>query len=450
MPHNQNKFINLIIKLFMTISAVIFVYTLYRSLAFYNGISSLGYISDKYLKYFLLSITFFCFFYIILFRNEEVKKNIILSISSTIFVFYSLEIFLTYRFNNNNLNNLQNNIVDLKSKAIKYKKFINNNIYPFQTNTEAVEINGVKIFPITSVSNIDTFLCDEDGKDVFYKSDKYGFRNNNENWIEKVDYVLIGDSFIHGSCVENDKTISSQLSKIHNKNVLNLGIGGIGPLRELAIFNEYVIDLKPKKIFWFYSEGTDLTKNLRGESQNIFLRKYLNNYFTQNLKSQQKDIDELLFANSKNKLNSELDFDKKNRDNNVTINLILEKTKFLRLWSIRSLISGYFSSYKIDPDFSKIISIVKNTADEWGGEFYFVYMPDGKRYMSNFNRYVLKDKFRHKDKVLEILKKDEIKVIDIDKDIFDKSKNPLDEYYNQTKIHYNESANLLIANYLIK
>tara|TARA_B100001093_G_C26840721_1_gene1020428 strand:- start:1332 stop:2684 length:1353 start_codon:yes stop_codon:yes gene_type:complete len=450
MPHNQNKFINLIIKLFMTISAVIFVYTLYRSLAFYNGISSLGYISDKYLKYFLLSITFFCFFYIILFRNEEVKKNIILSISSTIFVFYSLEIFLTYRFNNNNLNNLQNNIVDLKSKAIKYKKFINNNIYPFQTNTEAVEINGVKIFPITSVSNIDTFLCDEDGKDVFYKSDKYGFRNNNENWIEKVDYVLIGDSFIHGACVENDKTISSQLSKIHNKNVLNLGIGGIGPLRELAIFNEYVIDLKPKKIFWFYSEGTDLTKNLRGESQNIFLRKYLNNYFTQNLKSQQKDIDELLFANSKNKLNSELDFDKKNRDNNVTINLILEKTKFLRLWSIRSLISGYFSSYKIDPDFSKIISIVKNTADEWGGEFYFVYMPDGKRYMSNFNRYVLKDKFRHKDKVLEILKKDEIKVIDIDKDIFDKSKNPLDEYYNQTKIHYNESANLLIANYLIK
>ena len=450
MPHNQNKFINLIIKLFMTISAVIFVYTLYRSLAFYNGISSLGYISDKYLKYFLLSITFFCFFYIILFRNEEVKKNIILSISSTIFVFYSLEIFLTYRFNNNNLNNLQNNIVDLKSKAIKYKKFINNNIYPFQTNTEAVEINGVKIFPITSVSNIDTFLCDEDGKDVFYKSDKYGFRNNNENWIEKVDYVLIGDSFIHGACVENDKTISSQLSKIHNKNVLNLGIGGIGPLRELAIFNEYVIDLKPKKIFWFYSEGTDLTKNLRGESQNIFLRKYLNNYFTQNLKSQQKDIDELLFANSKNKLNSELDFDKKNRDNNVTINLILEKTKFLRLWSIRSLISGYFSSYKIDPDFSKIISIVKNTADEWGGEFYFVYMPDGKRYMSNFNRYVLKDKFRHKDKVLEILKKDEIKVIDIDKDFFDKSKNPLDEYYNQTKIHYNESANLLIANYLIK
>lgn len=450
MPHNQNKFINLIIKLFMTISAVIFVYTLYRSLAFYNGISSLGYISDKYLKYFLLSITFFCFFYIILFRNEEVKKNIILSISSTIFVFYSLEIFLTYRFNNNNLNNLQNNIVDLKSKAIKYKKFINNNIYPFQTNTEAVEINGVKIFPITSVSNIDTFLCDEDGKDVFYKSDKYGFRNNNENWIEKVDYVLIGDSFIHGACVENDKTISSQLSKIHNKNVLNLGIGGIGPLRELAIFNEYVIDLKPKKIFWFYSEGTDLTKNLRGESQNIFLRKYLNNYFTQNLKSQQKDIDKLLFANSKNKLNSELDFDKKNRDNNVTINLILEKTKFLRLWSIRSLISGYFSSYKIDPDFSKIISIVKNTADEWGGEFYFVYMPDGKRYMSNFNRYVLKDKFRHKDKVLEILKKNEIKVIDIDKDIFDKSKNPLDEYYNQTKIHYNESANLLIANYLIK
>ena len=77
-------------------------------------------------------------------------------------------------------------------------------------------------------------------------------------------------------------------------------------------------------------------------------------------------------------------------------------------------------------------------------------MPDGKRYMNNFNRYILKDKFRNKDKVLEILNKNEIKVIDIDKDIFDKSENPLDLYYNRIKIHYNELANLLIANYLIK
>tara|TARA_B110000971_G_scaffold162841_1_gene166583 strand:- start:236 stop:391 length:156 start_codon:yes stop_codon:yes gene_type:complete len=38
-------------------------------------------------------------------------------------------------------------------------------------------------------------------------------------------------------------------------------------------------------------------------------------------------------------------------------------------------------------------------------------MPEG-------NRYALKDKFRHKDKVLEILEKNKIKVIDIDKNIF--------------------------------
>ena len=363
-----------------------------------------------------------------------------------IFVFYSIEIFFTYRFNSN----FNHNIVDLKLRAIKYKKFINNNIYPFQTNTEIVEINGVEILPISSVSNIDTFLCDEDEKDVFYKSDKYGFRNNNENWSQKVDYVLIGDSFAHGSCVEDDKTISSQLSKIENKNVLNLGIGGIGPLRELAIFNEYVIDLKPKKIFWIYSEGTDLTKNLRGESKNRILSRYLNNNFTQNLKSHQKDIDKFLFTNSKKILNSESNFDKKSKDNIINVNLIFEKTKFLRLWYTRSYLSKYFSFDKIDPNFEKIISIVKNTTDEWGGEFYFVYMPDGKRYMNNFNRYILKDKFRNKDKVLEILNKNEIKVIDIDKDIFDKSENPLDLYYNRIKIHYNELANLLIANYLIK
>ena len=143
---------------------------------------------------------------------KKLKKcNFINIIDDICFLFYRN--FFAYRFNSN----FNHNIVDLKLRAIKYKKFINNNIYPFQTNTEIVEINGVEILPISSVSNIDTFLCDEDEKDVFYKSDKYGFRNNNENWSQKVDYVLIGDSFAHGSCVEDDKTISSQLSKIENK-----------------------------------------------------------------------------------------------------------------------------------------------------------------------------------------------------------------------------------------
>jgi len=69
-------------------------------------------------------------------------------------------------------------------------------------------------------------------------------------------------------------------------------------------------------------------------------------------------------------------------------------------------------------------------------------MPEG-------NRYALKDKFRHKDKVLEILEKNKIKVIDIDKNIFDKYDDPLD-LFNEMKIYYNEVAYKLIANYLVK
>ena len=56
---------------------------------------------------------------------------------------------------------------------------------------------------------------------------------------KKIEYIFLGDSYIEGSCVEDKFTIPQSFANFANKdyeNVLNAGIGGSGPLFQLAIF----------------------------------------------------------------------------------------------------------------------------------------------------------------------------------------------------------------------
>ena len=62
-----------------------------------------------------------------------------------------------------------------------------------------------------------------------------GLENNDVIWDKNdIEYLVIGDSYAHGACVKNENTISFNLSKLSNKNSINLGIGGNGPISELC------------------------------------------------------------------------------------------------------------------------------------------------------------------------------------------------------------------------
>lgn len=50
---------------------------------------------------------------------------------------------------------------------------------------------------------------------------------------------------------------------------LNLGMGGIGPLHELAILKEYGSVVRPKVVLWVYYEGNDLA-DLSHEKNGFF------------------------------------------------------------------------------------------------------------------------------------------------------------------------------------
>jgi len=449
MKFEKQKTIDLLIKIFIFFSLIIFLYTIYRmSIYAANGIE-LTIILKKYVKYLIISCALISIFFIVSKLNYNLKTNIVLSFLSILITIYILEIFLFLKYPN-----MDNKIIDKNNKSnelIKIKKFIDEDIYPFELVQKKFNIGTKKIYPISHISNTKIFLCNEVDTDIFYISDKYGFRNSNKDWNNQViDYALIGDSFIHGAC-EKDENIISNLLKKKNKNVINLGSGGAGPLKELAIFTEYLPKLRPKNIIWFYSEGTDLTKDLRGEKKNKNLTNYLDDNYTQNLTEYQSEISSHTKKYIKKKLSTKLKQENKKKNGvNEKINVFLEKTKILRLWNLRSLISSFTNSGTIiDPLFFDIIEKVKKRAGEWNAKIYFVYMPEAKRYDNQLNRYLIKDKYRNKNMILKKLDQMNVITIDVDKDIFDKNENPL-SYFNKKRVHYNKIGYELIANYLIE
>ena len=75
------------------------------------------------------------------------------------------------------------------------------------------------LLPLSGLSNIKSILCNENGYYSSYLSDRYGFNNPDDVWdLEVIDYLIIGDSFIHGQAVNRPNDISSVLRKKYKVN----------------------------------------------------------------------------------------------------------------------------------------------------------------------------------------------------------------------------------------
>lgn len=454
----MNKFSNKSLNFFAFLSFVVLLYIIYRAEFHFSGYDR-NFIYAKYLKYIFLSIFFTIFFLLVKKVKEDLKINLVTSIYAIVATLYLVEIFLAFNYNYIFKQNVNNVIKkkDIQKKIIKYENLILQNIYPLHLLKKEILLEDDNtLFPLGSISKNKIYLCDENGTEVYYISDKYGFRNGNEIWNGKlVDYLLLGDSFIQGVCVEDKYTISNNIKETYNFNVLNLGISGAGPLKEYAIFNEYGKEKKPKKVFWFFYEGNDLSKDLRYEKSIPTLLNYLEDGFTQNLIKKQSKIDSLLVKSIKKEIENE----KKNilnsriKPNNDKIYLnklenLLQNTKYIRLWGVRNLVNKVFGKKDIDPLLKTILKKTKDQVNSWDGELYFVYLPEKKRYSIDFNNFILKENFRNKSEVIQIVKELDIKIIDIDKDLFRNLK--LEKVIELIPNHYSEEGYKLIANKLIE
>ena len=85
---------------------------------------------------------------------------------------------------------------------------------------------NLSYFPLSGLSNRKTIHCNENGYYSIYQSDRYGFNNPDKEWDkDKIEFLLVGDSFTYGQCVNVQDTISGNLRKLSNnkKGILNLG-----------------------------------------------------------------------------------------------------------------------------------------------------------------------------------------------------------------------------------
>ena len=104
-----------------------------------------------------------------------------------------------------------------------------------------------KFVPLGALPNTYTFINSEGSGLPAYKSDRFGFRNNDIVWdeLKELDLVVIGDSFIGGHGLLKD-TINDNLND-RGIRTLNLGLGGYSAC--IIAFNKIFLPaIKPKNV----------------------------------------------------------------------------------------------------------------------------------------------------------------------------------------------------------
>ena len=400
-------------RLFLMGSVLLLIYTYYRAEIIWHGASS-----EKYFQYYVISLLGIIFWSVVLQLGQKIRDAILTVSISLVVGLYMVEGILTSlglgqlnskkieaaaklgvefdeRFGHEVLNDLLEEGVDAQLAGTFFLNLINMHK---KGDSDLLLLNG-------GVSKTTSVGANEGGQFAIYQSDRHGFNNPDREWdSSKLEWLLIGDSFGHGITVQPGDDIAGQIRSITKSTTINLGVGDLGPLAELAILKEYAEPLKPKNVIWLYFEGNDF-KNLLREKEVPILMQYLQDNFSQNLIGQQEEIDRILKEH----------YAKEAKQAEVT-----HKTRMARLYALRNMISfgtGSKKSPQIDYEislFTKILTKAKDRVEAWGGKLSFVYLPSFSRYIETVDH----DLYSKKSKVIELVKSLNIPVIDIHQKVF--------------------------------
>ncbi len=393
-------------------SLTLLIYTLYRSEIIYAGNKR-----NYYSTYYTVSI-FLIFFSITTFYiSAKIKEYLIIILLSSIVSLFIFEGYLTYKINKKYriYEKFSGKKWDRRTPVEIYNDLKKeDNQIAMSIRATLHETENYSIFSLGGISNSKTIHCNENGYYSIYNSDRHGFNNPDKEWDSKeIEYLLVGDSFTHGSCVNRPNDIGSILRNLsNNKSVLNLGYRGNGPLTEYATLREYLTP-NVKKVLWVYY-ANDLSGLTTEKNQKI-----LNNYFNdtsyvQNIKLKQNLIDE----NIKKFITKYEKRLKKKEKKSI-------KKEFIKLYNLRILIFGKKKEVPAAPllDFKKILEQAKEITKKNNSKLYFVYLPSYYRYVNFTNKEDINDIY---NSIKDIMAELEIPFIDIHKEVFEKEKNPLD------------------------
>ena len=157
--------------------------------------------------------------------------NLILTLSS---IYIPLVLFSVYdNFSRYSLPHRRLESARYRKDISKKIEAVNAGISPiYYPSSVLANAKEPKIYPIGTLPLRDTYYCNEGYGLVTFKSDRFGLRNSDKKWDllkNKSNIFLIGDSFVHGACVPDNSTISSNLERLTGKNTMNFGMGDSDP-----------------------------------------------------------------------------------------------------------------------------------------------------------------------------------------------------------------------------
>ena len=359
------------------------------------------------------------------------------------------------RFNQQKLEykKMTNKIYDNRSVAKIYfdEKIKNENISKVVPPKEFYLKENMSVYPLSGKSNVETIYCNEIGYYSRYKSDRYGFNNPDIEWDKKkINFVFLGDSMVHGACVNEENTFTGNLRKKSiDGGIINLGQGGFGPLSILAVIKEYIIKYQNiDNVIWIYYEGNDLS-DLNFEMKSNTLRKYLQDEdYEQNLIAKQGIINEII----ENRINQSFEriegkyfetIDEEINDNYSKKKRVLF-SQYIKLYHIRQIIFKHKNEYIDLKDFEIVTNNIVNSLKKNNVNLYFVYLENYGRYKKNPG---ICPNCSHKKDILNIVNKYNIKLIDTGK-FFKNHKNPMALIPYQTQGHFTEEGYVEISNFI--
>ena len=412
-----------------------------------SGVAREENINSKFIDYSVFFLIIFFIFFGLQFTNKNFKNNSLIFILSIIISIYFLEVLSTFVFKNRFSYSSHN---EIKKKYYKKINKITPIYSPFEkrkqlqsqgkldVNTEVMhvirskDVEDKNIFPLAGLSKKKTIFCNEKDEFALYLSDRYGFNNNDKLWDDKVQIILMGDSFGHGACVNTEESIAGKLNE-NNISTLNISYSGNGPLKTLGSLVEYGTKKKAKNYIWLYFEGNDLLE-LSREANDKFLKNYLNKNYSQNLIDKQLQIDEL---------HNKIIFKKikeKKLETGGGENKLSKIISFLKFYNLRmnlNINNPFVSNNKTLELFEQTLFRVKKIVEEQESKITFVYLPMYLRY-----DYTLlpKANLQNKENIINIFKRNEFDLIDLDKIYFSKLPEPLEAFPLKLNGHYTEKT----------
>tara|TARA_B100001250_G_scaffold406719_1_gene426253 strand:+ start:654 stop:2009 length:1356 start_codon:yes stop_codon:yes gene_type:complete len=446
---------NILRKIFspscLTISLFLLFYTFYKSEIYWNGTKS-----NYYFIYYIVLIVLVIFSIITFYLNNKTKDYLIISLLSIISGLYVFESYLTFT-KELGKEKLQKELLEKeqiyeKKTGNKYDKRTKYEIYKDLKKIDKnikLSVSPItfineqhKLYPLSGISNSKTIHCNENGYYSIYESDRYGFNNPDKEWDQnEIEYLLVGDSFAHGACVNRPHDIASVLRILSKKSVLNLGFSSNGPLIEYATLREY-LNSNVKKVLWIYYNND--IQNLENELiLNMELKNYLKDLtFTQNLKLSQKEIDNM----GNTIIEKHLNWKKYKKEQPIIY--------FIKLNKIRSIFNRYLpKTYQPHPqlqsqpqtqlEFKKILKMARDLTSKKNSQLYFIHIPGYSRYTKEYNdsNYLA---------VKKIVNELNIPFIDIHSEVFEKEQNPLELYPFKLFGHYNVEGYRKVAEAIYK